>query len=160
MDNYVLLGENAVPTNTSCDCRTIAGTGVAGRSLAWFAAARLRARTRRELLGLDEHLLRDIGLTHDQVLYGVWQEDAQAGRVPPKNAQQSNGAAFRILVTVLIAAVSILLLALKQGFDGAHHAALAPPTACTGVDTVLTADGFAPMDLKYCSVPGKGLPAN
>ena len=148
-----------MPTNTSCESRTIAGTGLAGRSLAWIAGGRLRARTRRELLGLDEYLLRDIGLTHDQVLYGDWQVDGQTERASPKRALQSDGAAFRILVTVLIAAASILLLALKQGFDGPRHAALAPPTACTGVDAVLTANGFAPKDLQYCAVPGKGLPA-
>jgi uncharacterized protein YjiS (DUF1127 family) len=159
IDNYVLLGENAVSTNTSCECRTTAGAGLAGRSLAWIAAGRLRARARRELLGLDEYLLRDIGLTHDQVLYGDWQEDAHSDRVPPKRALQSDGTAFRILVTVLIAAASILLLALKQGLDGAHHAALAPPTACTGVDAVLTANGLAPKDQQYCAVPGKNLPA-
>jgi hypothetical protein len=120
----------------------------------------MRARTRRELLGLDDYLLRDIGLTHDQVLYGDWQVDGETESAFPRRAPQSDGTAFRILVTVLIAAASILVLALKQGIDGTHRAALAPPTACTGVDTVLTANGFAPKDLQYCAVPGKGSKAN
>jgi hypothetical protein len=160
IDNYVLLGENAVPTNTTCECRIAAGTGLVGRSLAWIAGGRLRARTRRELLGLDEYLLRDIGLTHDQVLYGDWQVDGHTEGASSRRALQSDGKAFRILVTVLIAAASILVLALKQGFDGAHQAALAPAAACTGVGGVLTASGIAPKDLQYCAVPGKGLTKN
>ena len=160
IDNYVHLGENAVSTNTTCECPTSDRSGLAGRSLAWIASGRLRARARRELLGLDEYLLRDMGLTHDQVLYGAWQADDEADSASPRRALQSDGTAFRILVTVLIAAASILVMALKQGLDGTHQMALAPPTACTGVSAVLTANGFAPKDLQYCAIPGKSVPAN
>jgi uncharacterized protein YjiS (DUF1127 family) len=40
-----------------------------GRSLiAWLRAAAERRRQRRVLAGLDDHLLRDIGLTREQAL--------------------------------------------------------------------------------------------
>ncbi len=146
-------------SNTIRACRTISGFSFAKRSLGWIAGGRRRARTRRELLGLDAYLLRDIGLTHEQVLYGTWPVDE--GPAPSrKRVLDPNGAAFRILVTVLIVAVSMMFLAFKEGMQGSRRVAEAAPTACTGVSAVLTANGFAPKDLQYCTVPGKGLPSH
>lgn len=147
-------------SNTIRACRTISGFNLARRSLDWIAGGRRRARTRRELLGLDAYLLRDIGLTHEQVLYGTWPVDEGPPPSRKRVLLDPNGAAFRILVTVLIVAVSMMFLVLKEGLQGSRRVAEAAPTACTGVSAVLTANGFAPKDRQYCAVPGKGLPSH
>ena len=143
-------------TNTIRACRTIIGFDFARRSLGRIVGGRRRARTRRELLGLDAYLLRDIGLTHEQVLYGTWPVDE--GPVPTRRrlALDPNGTAFRILVTVLIVAVSMIFLVVKGSLDEPHNVMAAAPVACTGVSAVLTPNGFAPKDLQYCAVSGKG----
>ena len=143
-------------TNTIRACRTLSGFSFAKRSLDRLVGGRRRARTRRELLGLDAYLLRDIGLTHDQVLYGTWPVDEGPPPTRRRIALDPNGTAFRILVTVLIVAVSMILLVLKGSMDGPHHVQVAAPAACTGVSAVLTPNGFAPKDLQYCAVSAKG----
>ena len=142
-------------TNTIRACLTISGFNLARRSLGRIVGGRRRARTRRELLSLDAHLLRDIGLTHEQVLYGTWPVDEAPALARRRMTLDPNGTAFRILVTVLIVTVSMIFLVLKGSMDGPRHVQVAAPAACTGVSAVLTPNGFAPKDLQYCAVSGK-----
>ena len=67
---------NAITTSSARGDRTSAGLAAGfARSIAAVVKTvdgwRARARQRQQLLSLDDHMLRDIGLTRSQVLFEV-----------------------------------------------------------------------------------------
>jgi len=130
--------------------------------LAWlrcrFAGRRSKSLARRELLDLNDHLLRDIGLTREQVERDQWFVDAEGGihGIAPSPGP-ARTMLFHMGWTVVIAAVCIVFFVLTES-DFMARATGKLAAACTGVKSELTLNGIAPKQLQYCSVSTKGLP--